>query len=74
MGAGKVVWGGGAWVPARAISACRLGFISILTGGGAGVGAGGWQAGGVGLGRLRMVMMGMEFNTGSNCRQSGEQM
>jgi hypothetical protein len=48
------------------VAACRLGFIRILTGGGAG---GGSRAGGVG--RLRMVM-GTEFVTGSKHRQNGE--
>jgi hypothetical protein len=77
MGAGVAVWRGGAST-ARAAVACRLGFMRILrildTGAGAGAGAGGWRAGGVGLGRLRMVTTGTEFVTGSrDCRQNGEQ-
>jgi hypothetical protein len=60
--AGEASWGGGACA-SRAIAACRLGFTSILTGGGAG--AGGWRAGGAGLGRLRMVTTGIKFVTAS---------
>jgi hypothetical protein len=74
MGAGEAVWGGGASTPRAAAVACRLGFMRILTILDTGAGTGGWRAGRVGLGRLRMVTTGIEFVTGSrDCRQNGEQ-